>query len=338
MYAVLAQKGFFPEDELDTFRKINSRLQGHAHIKTPGVEMSGGSLGQGLSFGLGCALSARIDSDSYHTYVLLGDGECDEGQIWEAAMAAAHYGLDNLTVIVDRNRIQNDRFTDEVMKLEPFADKWKAFGWNVLKIDGHDFASLIDAFASARKHSNQPTVIIADTVKGKGISFMERFIYFFESLSIWVGRAFGWCILILTLSVTYEVFVRYVLNAPTVWVFDMMVQMYGGLFLMAGPYALAQDAHVRGDVLYRLFPVKTQAWIDLVLYIFFFFPGMLALFWFGYEIASDSWRYKEVSWNSPARIQIYYFKSLIPLAGGLLIILGISECMRCILCLSHIHI
>ena len=104
---------------------------------------------------------------------------------------------------------------------------------------------------------------------------------------------------------------------------------------MAGPYALAQDAHVRGDVLYRLFPVKAQAWIDLILYIFFFFPGMLALFYFGYEIASDSWRYKEVSWNSPARIQIYYFKSLIPLAGGLLIIQGISECMRCLLCIKN---
>jgi TRAP-type mannitol/chloroaromatic compound transport system permease small subunit len=115
----------------------------------------------------------------------------------------------------------------------------------------------------------------------------------------------------------------------------MMVQMYGGLFLMAGPYALAQDAHVRGDVLYRLFPVKVQAWIDLTLYILFFFPGMLALFYFGYEIASDSWRYKEVSWNSPARIQIYYFKSLIPLAGGLLILQGISECMRCILCIKN---
>ena len=162
---------------------------------------------------------------------------------------------------------------------------------------------------------------------------MEKFIYFFESLSIWIGRAFGWCILILTLSVTYEVFVRYVLNAPTVWAFDMMVQMYGGLFLMAGAYALAQDAHVRGDVLYRLFPFKVQASIDLALYIFFFFPGMLALFYFGYEIASDSWRYKEVSWNSPARIQIYFFKSLIPLAGGLLILQGISESMRCILCL-----
>ena len=162
---------------------------------------------------------------------------------------------------------------------------------------------------------------------------MEKYIFFFESLSIWIGRAFGWCILILTLSVTYDVFVRYVLNAPTVWVFDMMVQMYGALFLMAGPYALAQDAHVRGDVLYRLFPFKVQARIDLTLYIFFFFPGMLALFYFGYEIASDSWRYKEVSWNSPARIQIYFFKSLIPLAGGLLILQGISECMRCILCI-----
>jgi len=162
---------------------------------------------------------------------------------------------------------------------------------------------------------------------------MEKYIYFFESLSISIGRAFGWCILILTLSVTYEVFVRYVLNAPTVWAFDMMIQMYGALFLMAGPYALAQDAHVRGDVIYRLFPFKVQARIDLILYIFFFFPGMLALFYFGYEIAADSWRYKEVSWNSPARIQIYFFKSLIPLAGGLIILQGISESMRCILCI-----
>ena len=162
---------------------------------------------------------------------------------------------------------------------------------------------------------------------------MEKYIYFFESLSIWIGRAFGWCILVLTLSVTYEVFVRYVLNAPTVWAFDMMVQMYGALFLMAGPYALAQDAHVRGDVIYRLFSPRLQAKIDLTLYILFFFPGILALAYFGYEIASDSWRYKEVSWNSPARIQIYFFKSLIPLAGGLLILQGISESMRCILCI-----
>jgi len=158
---------------------------------------------------------------------------------------------------------------------------------------------------------------------------VTKLIYGIESLSIWVGRAFGWCILILTLSVSYEVFVRYVLNSPTVWAFDMMVQMYGALFLMAGPYALAQDSHVRGDVIYRLFPVRVQASIDFTLYLLFFFPGMMALFWFGAEIASDSWRYKEVSWNSPARIQIYFFKTLIPLAGGLLILQGLAECMRC---------
>ena len=158
---------------------------------------------------------------------------------------------------------------------------------------------------------------------------MKALIHAIESLSIWIGRAFGWCILILTFSVAYEVFVRYVLNAPTVWVFDMMVQMYGALFLMAGPYALAQDSHVRGDVLYRLMPVRWQAHIDFTLYLLFFFPGMLALFWYGWEIAADSWRYKEVSWNSPARIQIYFFKTLIPLAGALLILQGIAEILRC---------
>ena len=158
---------------------------------------------------------------------------------------------------------------------------------------------------------------------------MVKFIHTIEGLSLWVGRAFGWCILILTLSVSYEVFVRYVLNAPTVWAFDMMVQMYGALFLMAGPYALAQDAHVRGDVLYRLFSVRWQARVDFVLYILFFFPGMMALFWYGWEIASDSWRYQEVSWNSPARIQIYFFKTLIPVAGFLLMLQGLAEMMRC---------
>ena len=158
---------------------------------------------------------------------------------------------------------------------------------------------------------------------------MTQFVYVIESLSIWFGRAFGWCILVLTFSVAYEVFVRYVLNSPTVWAFDMMIQMYGALFLMAGPYALAQDTHVRGDVLYRLFPVRWQARVDFVLYLIFFFPGMLALFWFGWEIASDSWRYEEVSWNSPARIQIYFFKTLIPLAGALLILQGTAELVRC---------
>lgn len=158
---------------------------------------------------------------------------------------------------------------------------------------------------------------------------MVKFIHSIEGLSQWVGRAFGWCILILTLSVSYEVFVRYMLNSPTVWAFDVMVQMYGALFLMAGPYALAQDAHVRGDVLYRLFSVRWQARVDFVLYVLFFFPGMMALFWYGWEIAADSWRYKEVSWNSPARIQIYFFKTLIPLAGFLLMLQGVAEMMRC---------
>lgn len=158
-----------------------------------------------------------------------------------------------------------------------------------------------------------------------------KFVYAIEGLSLWVGRAFGWCILILTLSVSYEVFVRYVLNSPTVWAFDMMIQMYGALFLMCGAYALAQDTHVRADVVYRLFPVKVQASLDFVLYFLFFFPGILALAWYGWEIASDSWRYKEVSFNSPASIQIYFFKSLIPLAGFLLAIQGIAELVRCVM-------
>ena len=163
---------------------------------------------------------------------------------------------------------------------------------------------------------------------------MIPFIHAIEQLSIWVGRAFGWCILILTLSVAYEVFVRYVLNAPTVWVFDMMVQMYGALFVMAGPYALAQDTHVRAHVIYRFLSPRGQARVDLLLFIVFFFPGMLALVWYGWEIAMDSWRYHEVSWNSPARIQIYYFKTLIPLAGGLFILQGVAECMRCYLAIK----
>ena len=150
-----------------------------------------------------------------------------------------------------------------------------------------------------------------------------------ESMNIWIGRAFGWCILILTFGVSYEVFVRYVLNAPTVWSFDMMIQMYGALLLMSGPYALAQDTHVRGDVLYRLFPVKWQARLDFLLYILFFFPGMIALFWFGWEIAQDSWRYKEVSIHSPAGIQVYFFKTLIPVAGILMMIQGFAELLRC---------
>ena len=138
-YAVLARAGYFPREELATFRRLNSRIQGHAHPMTPGVEMNSGSLGMGLSFALGCALAARLDDKDYMVYALLGDGECDEGEIWEAAMAAAHHQATNLIAIVDRNRIQNDRFTDQVMRLEPLARKWQDFGWRVLETDGHDF-------------------------------------------------------------------------------------------------------------------------------------------------------------------------------------------------------
>ena len=174
LYSALARSGYFPTKELVTFRKIDSRLQGHAHIKTPGVEMSGGSLGQGLSFGIGTAIAARLDKRTYHTYVLLGDGECDEGQVWEAAMAAAHYSLNKLTAIIDRNLIQNDRFTDDVMKLEPLADKWRSFGWDIIEVDGHSLTDLLGALNEARTIKTTPTVIIARTIKGKGVSFMEN--------------------------------------------------------------------------------------------------------------------------------------------------------------------
>jgi len=174
LYTVLAHCGYFPREELWTFRKMSSRLQGHAHTMTPGVEMNSGSLGQGLSFGIGCALAARLDKRSYQVYVLLGDGECDEGQVWEAAMAAPHYKLHNLTAIVDRNRIQNDRFTSEVIELEPLARKWRAFGWRVLEIDGHDFTQILRAIDVAQRVQRRPTAIIAHTVKGKGVSFMEN--------------------------------------------------------------------------------------------------------------------------------------------------------------------
>ncbi len=174
LYAALAQSGYFPERQLLTFRRINSRLQGHAHIKTPGVEMSGGSLGQGLSFGVGTALAARLDRRPSRTYVLLGDGECDEGQVWEAAMSAAHYRLDNLVAIVDRNRIQNDRWTSEAMNLEPLPDKWRAFGWHTLEVNGHEFPQILAALDQAAETKSKPTAIIAHTTKGKGVSFMEN--------------------------------------------------------------------------------------------------------------------------------------------------------------------
>jgi len=174
LYAVLARAGYFPREELSTFRQLNSRLQGHAHPMTPGVEMNSGSLGMGLSFALGCALAARLSGKDYMVYAVLGDGECDEGEVWEAAMAAAHHEVTNLVAVVDRNRIQNDRFTDDVMRLEPFAAKWKAFGWRVMETPGHDLQSLRDTLNKARRRRTRPTVIIAHTVKGKGVSFMEN--------------------------------------------------------------------------------------------------------------------------------------------------------------------
>jgi transketolase len=174
LYAVLSHCGYFPREELRTFRTINGLLQGHAHVKTPGVEMSGGSLGQGLSFGIGTALAARLDGRDSRVYVLLGDGECDEGQVWEGAMAAPHYKLDNLVAIVDRNGIQNDRWTSETMDLEPLAEKWRSFRWHTIEVDGHSFPQVLAALEEASSVKGRPTAIIAATVKGKGVSFMEN--------------------------------------------------------------------------------------------------------------------------------------------------------------------
>jgi len=175
LYAVLAECGYFPVAELATLRQMDSRLQGHAdRTATPGVEMSSGSLGQGLSFAIGVALAGRLNSQSYRVYVLLGDGECDEGQVWEGAMAAAHFKLDNLVAIVDNNGLQIDGWNCDVMNLEPLNKKWEAFGWHVIEVDGHDSNQLFDAFEQAKPVKGQPTVIIAHTVKGKGVSFMEN--------------------------------------------------------------------------------------------------------------------------------------------------------------------
>jgi len=175
LYAALAECGYFPINELSTLRKLDSRLQGHTdRLLTPGVEMSSGSLGQGLSFGIGIALASKLDARDYQVYVLLGDGECDEGQIWEAAMAAAHYKIDNLTAIVDYNEIQLAGRTCDIMNLEPLADKWRSFNWHVLDINGHDINQILQATKKAKEIKQRPTVIIAHTIKGKGVSFMEN--------------------------------------------------------------------------------------------------------------------------------------------------------------------
>lgn len=175
LYAVLAERGFFPKEELMRFRKIDSMLQGHPDMKgTPGVDMSTGSLGQGLAAANGMALSAKLDNKDYRVYALVGDGEIQEGIIWEAAMLSSHYKLDNLTVFIDHNGLQIDGFNKDVMNVEPIDKKFEAFGWNVLSIDGHDFDQIFDALEKSKQVKGKPTLIIANTVKGKGISFMEN--------------------------------------------------------------------------------------------------------------------------------------------------------------------
>ncbi len=175
LYAVLAEKGYFPKEELMTLRKFGSHLQGHPDMKkVPGVEISTGSLGQGLSVANGMALNAKIFKEDYRVYVMIGDGELQEGQIWEAAMTAAHYKLDNICAFVDSNNLQIDGNVDAVMGVEPLDKKWEAFGWNVLSIDGHNFEEIFSALAAAKACKGKPTLILAKTIKGKGVSFMEN--------------------------------------------------------------------------------------------------------------------------------------------------------------------
>jgi len=176
VYAALAHRGYFDPAVLATFRKLGSILQGHPDFrKTPGLDMSSGSLGQGLSVGLGMALAARQAQRDYQVYVLMSDGELQEGMSWEAAMAASHYRAGNLTAIVDRNNLQVDGLVDQVMGIEPLADKWRAFGWHVLEVDGHDAAALLSAAEQRRAHADErPWVLVCRTTKGKGVSFMEN--------------------------------------------------------------------------------------------------------------------------------------------------------------------
>lgn len=164
---------------------------------------------------------------------------------------------------------------------------------------------------------------------------MEGVVLFIDRISMWVGKAFAWCILIMTFGISYEVFVRYVLRDPTAWAFDISYIMYGTLFMMGGAYTLSRDGHVRGDVVFRLWPVRVQASIELVLYFLFFFPAVLALIYAGIEYAGRSWRYLEVSVMSPANVPIYPFKTIIPIAGAILLLQGIAQVIRCILCLKR---
>lgn len=175
LYATLAQRGYFPEEQLKLFRSIKGHMSGHPDmVNVPGVDMSTGSLGQGLSTAVGMALAAKLRKKSYRTYAICGDGEIEEGQIWEAVMAAAKWKLDNLCIFVDVNGLQIDGPTAQVMPSDPLDAKFAAFGWEVLKIDGHDMQAILDALAKARTVAGKPTVILAATTKGKGVSFMEN--------------------------------------------------------------------------------------------------------------------------------------------------------------------
>ncbi len=179
LYAALAEAGYFSREVLWTLRKFNSPLQGHPDMrKLPGVEISAGSLGHGFSAACGMALAGKIDKKDYRVFVLIGDGECQEGEIWETAMFASHYKLDNLCGILDYNGLQIDGPVSKVMEVQPLAAKWQAFGWEVIEIDGHDFNQIIDALEKARTVKGKPTMIIARTIKGKGVSFMENVVDF----------------------------------------------------------------------------------------------------------------------------------------------------------------
>lgn len=175
IYSVLARRGFCDPSILPTFRKLGSPLQGHPHINCiPGIESSGGSLGQGISVALGLALGAKLDSKPWRVWTVLGDGELQEGQVWEAFMAGAHYKADNLTAIIDKNGLEIDGSTKEVMNIDPLADKLRAFGWEVIEIDGHDYSQIKQAYEKAKTVKGKPQAIIANTIKGKGVSFMEN--------------------------------------------------------------------------------------------------------------------------------------------------------------------
>ena len=174
LYAVLADRGFFSKEELESYSAYGSRFIGHPNNKIPGIEMNTGSLGHGLSIGVGMALASRMDNRSYHVYVVLGDGECDEGSVWEAAMAASHYKLDGLTAFVDRNRLQISGSTEEIMHQDSAEERWAAFGWNVLSIPGNDIEAILAAVELAKRTKGKPTAIIANTTKGAGVSFIEN--------------------------------------------------------------------------------------------------------------------------------------------------------------------